>query len=93
MITSGAVSVPPSTPSPACHRADTPRNSTMPKPWRCHPRCSLPTLCDGELFLHGLREAPSAYLTSSDAMPLRCALAAAFGSTALTRCGDPGEAL
>jgi TnpA family transposase len=33
MITSGAVSVPPSTPSPACHRADTPRNSTMPKPW------------------------------------------------------------
>jgi hypothetical protein len=57
------------------------------------PAVLIADMCDGELFLHGLREAPSAYLTSSDAMPLRCALAAAFGSTALTRCGDPGEAL
>ncbi len=41
MITSGAVSVPASTPSPACHRADTLRRPTMPRPWagQSHDRC------------------------------------------------------
>jgi hypothetical protein len=48
---------------------------------------------DGGLFLKGWRDGPSAYLTASDAMPLRCVLAAAFGCTALARCGDSGETL
>jgi hypothetical protein len=48
---------------------------------------------DVSLLLEGWRDGPRAYLSSSDATPLRRQLAAAFGSTELARCGDPGEAL
>jgi hypothetical protein len=57
------------------------------------PTVLIADMCDNGLFLQGWRDGQRAYLTSSDAKPLRCALAATFGGTALTRCGDPGEML
>jgi hypothetical protein len=48
---------------------------------------------DGSLFLQGWRDSPSAYLTSSNAIPLPRELAAAFRSTKLALRGDQGEAL
>jgi hypothetical protein len=56
------------------------------------PTVLIADMCDGGLFLEGWRDGPNAYLTASDAMPLRCELAATFGSNALAGCGDPGEA-
>jgi hypothetical protein len=47
----------------------------------------------GSLFLQGWQGGPSAYLTSSNAIPLPRELAAAFGSTKLAFRGDQGEAL
>ena len=47
----------------------------------------------GSLFLQGWQGGPSAYLTSSNAIPLPRELAAAFGSTKLALRGDQGEAL
>lgn len=64
--------------------------------WPCiavPPTVLIAGMRDGGLFFKGWRDGPSAYLTASDAMPLRCALAAAFGCTALARCGDSGETL
>lgn len=45
---------------------------------------------DGALLLQGWRTGPSAYLTPDDALPVRQALAAAFGSDPLGT--DPGQA-
>jgi hypothetical protein len=45
------------------------------------PTLFLADMCDGGLVLHGWRDGPTAYLSPSDAIPLRRELAAAFGST------------
>lgn len=46
---------------------------------------------EGSLFLEAWREGPSAYLSPADAVPLRRALAAAFGSPDLTPSGNQGR--
>jgi hypothetical protein len=51
----------------------------------------LSDMCDGGLVLHGWRHGPTAYLSPSDAIPLRRELAAAFHSTeAGTSLGEQG---
>ncbi|MGH3899627.1 MAG: hypothetical protein ACRDTA_15570 [Pseudonocardiaceae bacterium] len=63
------------------------------------PGTALPTtvlltdMGDGALFLQGWRDGPSAYLSPSDAVPLRRQWAGDFGSTELTPSNGQDEAL
>jgi hypothetical protein len=47
---------------------------------------------NGALFVEGWRDGPSAYLSPSDALPLRRVLAMVFGSTVLPPSSEPDEA-
>jgi hypothetical protein len=57
------------------------------------PTVLIADMCDGGLLLQSWRDGPTAYRTSSDAIPLRRELAASFDTTELTLSGDVGEAL
>jgi hypothetical protein len=54
------------------------------------PTVLVADMCDGGLFLQRWRDGPSAYLSPSDATPLRRELAAAFGNRQPARGSNPG---
>lgn len=63
------------------------------------PRTAVPStvlgadIGDGSLFVQGWQDGPGAYLSPTDTVPFKRALAAAFGSTGLALRADQGEAL
>jgi hypothetical protein len=62
------------------------------RPGTAVPRSVLVSDMGEGLLLEAWREGPSAYLSPVDAVPLRRALAAAFGSPDLTPSGNQGRA-
>jgi hypothetical protein len=81
------------------HRGDDSREQTSSGtgrsigPGTAVPRSVLVSdMGEGSLLFEAWREGPSAYLSPADAVPLRRALAAAFGSPDLTPSGNQGRA-